>query len=156
MSSRDTILGTIRTALGDTPSPERPPTPHVWPDTNPSVQQMADRFAEELEAVTGELHRCASMDEAKTKLSELLAELGCKSIGSLDRPELREEIDALAECVDALEPELAAVIRLRYVEARTTRGIAELIGLSESSVRLRLTNAARLLELCLKKKGVLK
>lgn len=73
-----------------------------------------------------------------------------------DPPELREEIDALAGCVDALEPEFADVIRLRYVEARTTRGIAELIGLSESSVRLRLTNAARLLELCLKKKGVMK
>ncbi|MFH1730635.1 MAG: sigma-70 family RNA polymerase sigma factor [Planctomycetota bacterium] len=73
-----------------------------------------------------------------------------------DPPELREEIAALAKCVDALEPELADVIRLRYVEGRTTRGIAGVIGLSESSVRLRLANAARLLEQCLKKKGVLK
>lgn len=73
-----------------------------------------------------------------------------------DPPELREEIAALAECVDALEPEFADVIRLRYVEARTTRGIAEVIGLSESSVRLRLTNAARVLEQCLKEKGILK
>lgn len=73
----------------------------------------------------------------------------------LDRPEVREEIRAVGDCVSALDEELARIVRLRYVAAGTTRGIAAATGLPESTVRLRLTEALGLLERCLKSKGVL-
>ena len=69
-------------------------------------------------------------------------------------PELRETIDALSQCIEALDPGLARVVRLRYVESRTTRGIADAAGISEATVRLRLKDAAVLLGQCLKRKGV--
>lgn len=70
-----------------------------------------------------------------------------------ESPESREERQALAGCVEALPAELAQVIRLRYVEARTTRGIAAATTLPESTVRLRLKEAAEALEKCLRGKG---
>ena len=66
-----------------------------------------------------------------------------------------EEIDALRLCVDSLPADLARIVRLRYVQGRTTRGIAEATDMAESTVRLRLTEAMDLLERCLAGKGVL-
>jgi L-lactate dehydrogenase complex protein LldG len=90
MSSRDAILNRIRTALASDPPVDRPPAPEVWPRKNPSVEEMARRFAEELKAVQGEVHRLATMDDARRKLTELLQELNCQKIGALDRPLCRE------------------------------------------------------------------
>ena len=70
-----------------------------------------------------------------------------------DTPETREEIEAVQSCVDALPPELARVIRLRYVEARTTRGVAAATGLPEATVRLRLGEAMDILGRAMKEKG---
>jgi RNA polymerase sigma-70 factor (ECF subfamily) len=67
-----------------------------------------------------------------------------------------EELDAVRDCVANLEaasPELAAIVRLRYVDGRSTRGIAVAAGLPESTVRLRLDEARKLLAKCLKGKG---
>ena len=72
MNSRDTVLGRIRKALADRPVEELPPVPEVWPETNPDAETMAERFAEELDAVQGELHRCRSMDDARAKLRGLM------------------------------------------------------------------------------------
>ena len=47
------------------------------------------------------------------------------------------------------------LMRLRYVSAGTTRGIATATDVPEATVRLRLTEALGLLERCLKSKGVL-
>ena len=73
----------------------------------------------------------------------------------LESPEVREEVDAVSDCVSALPDELAQVVRLRYVAAGTTRGIATATGTPEATVRLRLKDALGLLERCLKSKGVL-
>jgi RNA polymerase sigma-70 factor (ECF subfamily) len=70
------------------------------------------------------------------------------------RPETREEIEALRDCIDALPQDLARFVRLRYVDGMTTRGMAEAERLPEATVRLRLGEAKALLEKCLQSKGV--
>jgi len=66
-----------------------------------------------------------------------------------------EENDAVGDCVATLPDDLARIVRLRYVEARTTRGIAGATGIPEATVRLRLSEAMAALERCLKSKGIL-
>jgi len=68
-------------------------------------------------------------------------------------PELREEMDAVRAGVQSLSAELARIVRLRYVEGRTTRGIAAAIDLPEATVRLRLNEAVGLLARDLRAKG---
>ncbi len=78
-------------------------------------------------------------------------------VGADDPPasaELREEADAVGQCVSALPDELRRVIRLRYVSGMTTRGISAETGLAEATVRLRLEDARRRIERCLRGKGV--
>jgi len=67
----------------------------------------------------------------------------------------REEIDAVRQCVAALPDELGRLVRLRYVQGLTTRGVAEAADMPESTVRLRLGEARRRLRECLAGKGVL-
>ena len=66
----------------------------------------------------------------------------------------REELAALRLCVDALPPDLARLVSLRYVEGLATRAIAETERMPEATVRLRLDEARAALERCLKSKGV--
>ena len=70
-------------------------------------------------------------------------------------PEVREEFEAVRDCVAALPAELGRIVRLRYIDARTTRGIAEATGTAEATVRARLAEAKGMLERCLRGKGVL-
>ena len=72
----------------------------------------------------------------------------------VDRPEVREEIAAVRDCVAALPAELGRIVRLRYVDAMTTRGIAAQTHMAEATVRLRLKEAGELLEACLAGKGI--
>jgi len=65
----------------------------------------------------------------------------------------REEFEAVRACVAALPAELGQIVRLRYVEARTTRGIAAVTLVPEATVRLRLKQAMELLARCLKDRG---
>ena len=51
--------------------------------------------------------------------------------------------------------DLGRIIRLRYVQGRTTRGIAAVTEMAEATVRSRLKEAVSLLESCLRDKGVL-
>ncbi len=67
----------------------------------------------------------------------------------------REEIDAVRACVDALPADLSTIVRLRYVDGRTTRGIAAATGLAEATVRSRLSEAQDLLADCLGAKGIM-
>ena len=90
MSSRENILSRIRAALQDDPPLDRPPTPQVWPRQNPTTEQLVERFVQEIEAVAGEVHRCASMDEARNKLAELVGQLDQTTIGGIDHPLTRE------------------------------------------------------------------
>lgn len=66
-----------------------------------------------------------------------------------------EEVQAIAGCVSALPQELARLVRLRYVDGRTTRGVAEAAGMPEATVRSRLAEAHALLLACMRGKGFL-
>ncbi len=66
----------------------------------------------------------------------------------------REEIDAVRQCVQALPEDLRRVVRLRYVVGQTTRGIAADTRIAEATVRLRIEEARRRIEKCLRGKGV--
>jgi len=96
MNSRDAILSRIRRQLANGPAVEAPPVPEVWPRENPSVDQMATRFAEELHAISGEVIRCGSMEEARRKLLELMEQGGWEKVGAMDRPLCRDLAGELA------------------------------------------------------------
>ncbi len=83
-------------------------------------------------------------------------QLAAETLAAPDNPgggQLREQLDAVGACVGELPAELAAVVRLRYADSRTTRGIAAAVGLPESTVRLRLREAQQRLQRCLRRKG---
>lgn len=61
---------------------------------------------------------------------------------------------ALSEGLAALPDALREILTLRYVDALTTRGIAEHCSIPESTVRLRLREAMGLLTTSLREKGV--
>jgi len=69
--------------------------------------------------------------------------------------EAAEEHEAINDCISRLPEEMANIVRLRYVAARTTRGIAAAAEMPESTVRLRLAEALAALESCLRAKGIL-
>lgn len=87
--------------------------------------------------------------------TELAGEVFAVHANPADTPETREQLDALRDCIQALPADLARLVRLRYVDARTTRGIALAIGMAEATVRARLNEAVASLHECLKKKGIL-
>lgn len=95
MSSRDAILGRIRKELAGTKPVDLPPVAEVWPRLKPSVDQMASRFAQELEAVHGETIRCRSMEDARAKLVELVERGGYGRLAAVDRPVCRELVAGL-------------------------------------------------------------
>jgi RNA polymerase sigma-70 factor (ECF subfamily) len=66
----------------------------------------------------------------------------------------REHLAAVTACVGELPRAAAALVRLRYVEGRTTRAIAEAVGLPEATVRLRLKEALAALAAHLRARGV--
>ena len=90
MNSRDAILSRIRSGLAHDAPRTQPPAPEVWPRENPSVEQMAARFAVELEAVQGETLRAGSMEEARAKLAEVVEQAQWQTLGAVDRPICRE------------------------------------------------------------------
>lgn len=85
-------------------------------------------------------------------------ELAERVLVSGDNPgrsaEMREEVDAVRHCIGTLTADLQCAVRLRYIEGRTTRGIAAEMNLPEATVRLRLEEARRRIEACLRSKGV--
>lgn len=95
MNSREAILRRVRDALAGHRAMDPPPVPEVWPRQHPDVAAMAARFAEELQAVHGEVLRAATLDEAGQRLAERSARQGWQSIGALDRPLCRQLAQAL-------------------------------------------------------------
>ena len=90
MSSRDAILGRIQTELADVAPVAEPPLAEVWPRGNPSAEQLIERFTGELEAVHGQVVHCGSMEEARRKLDDLMAEFRWMTLGSVNHPICRE------------------------------------------------------------------
>jgi len=66
---------------------------------------------------------------------------------------LREEIAALSECAENLPEDSENLIRLRYVDALTTRAMAERLEVPESTIRLRLKQAKEMLLVRMRGKG---
>ena len=94
MSSRDTILGRIRSALSEETPPEQAPSvPEVWPRTNPDVETMANRFASEIAAVQGECVECKDAQTVQSVLAELMEQNGWSTIAAADRPVLRTVLE---------------------------------------------------------------
>jgi L-lactate dehydrogenase complex protein LldG len=124
MSARDAILSRIRTRLAEDQPLERPPAPEVWPRENPPIDQMITRFIQELEAVSGEAVRCASMEEARAKLAELCREQGWTKLGAMDRPICREiaagfSPEQVAWAADEWTPQSMAELSAGLVAADT-------------------------------------
>jgi RNA polymerase sigma-70 factor (ECF subfamily) len=71
-----------------------------------------------------------------------------------EAPAAREETQAVRRAVEELPADLALLVRLRYVEGRTTRGVAAAAGLPESTVRLRLDEARARLGDLLRAQGI--
>ncbi len=90
MSSRDTILARIRSALsGDTPPAEPPAVPEVWPRENPDIETMANRFAAAIALVQGECIECKSAEAVQSVLAELMEENVWTTLGAADNHQLR-------------------------------------------------------------------
>ena len=88
--ARDNILRRIRTGLEKGEPRERPDVPEVWPQTNPSREELLERFTSELETVSGEVVRCASMEDAGSKLRTLLGERGDQATRCIALPHPHE------------------------------------------------------------------
>ena len=84
---------------------------------------------------------------------ELAEEIFTSGIGVVDQVQVNEEIQAVQDCLAALPEGLQQIIRLLYVEGRTTRGIAAAMSMPEATVRLKLRGAHGMLQRCLKTKG---
>lgn len=85
-------------------------------------------------------------------------EMAEEMIAGTDNPAMtsqaNEELDGVRHCVEQLPDELRHIVRLRYVDGMTTRGIGEAIKMPEATVRLRLDEARSAVERCLRSKGV--
>ncbi|RMF99437.1 MAG: hypothetical protein D6741_08535 [Planctomycetota bacterium] len=121
MSSRDEILNRIRTRLADDPPLERPPVPEVWAKTDPPLEQMMERFANELAAVQGELFRVADVNAARNQLETLCSEAGYGELVVSGHPLARELATGLSvpirECSDNPVPRDLADVPVSLVEA---------------------------------------
>jgi L-lactate dehydrogenase complex protein LldG len=78
-------LHRIRTEVATGPHVEMPGVPEVWPRLGADPDTMAERFTSELQAISGEVIRCGTMDEAQNRLAELVAQAGWTSIGVMYR-----------------------------------------------------------------------
>ena len=122
MSSREAILERIRTALSAGQTVDIPPVPEVWPRTNPTTEQLVERFSSELVAVQGEIIRCGSMEEVRRKLADLADQSQWQLIGSVDRPICRQataelESDRVGWAADDWEPQRMAELSVGLVAA---------------------------------------
>lgn len=118
MSSRDEVLGRVRDALSDRPMVDLPDVPRLWPETNPTSEEMLDRFATEFAALEGELIRCADMNAARAEFGKLLDSLASETnaeggiadaaarIGAIQRPLVRELLEGSSiKTIEWGEPE---------------------------------------------------
>ena len=95
MTSREVILQRIRSGLtnavaagfGDV---QEPPVPEVWPRTGRTSSELFAQFSEELNLLKGEPLRCATVDDARQQLYQVVEAGGYSRLGCLDRPLLRD------------------------------------------------------------------
>jgi len=122
MKSRDSILQCVRDAVTKHPHVAPPPVPEVWPLENPTPAAMAERFTKELTEVHGEVIRCATMEEARKRLAELVEQAEWTSLGGMDRTTVREATADLAPgliewAVDGWQPQRMADLSASVIES---------------------------------------
>jgi len=84
-------------------------------------------------------------------------ELADEPLAAQDRdPESLEEMKAVAAFVEALPDEMGRLVRLRYVDGRTTHGIAAVTGVPEPTVRIRLKESLAMMESWMRSQGFAK
>jgi L-lactate dehydrogenase complex protein LldG len=94
MSSRDKILGRIRSALNTAPGIEKlPQMPVIWPVKNLTEDQLRSLFCESLVQVAGEVVPCSSQEDAAVKITTFLKELNAKKIGLARRTIVTEILE---------------------------------------------------------------
>ena len=101
MTSRDIILQRIRAGLTNAAAADcgdlrEPPVPEVWPRTCPSPAALLARFCEELKLLSGEPVYCATIDDARRQLAQLMEGDACPRLGCLDRPLVRDLVGQIA------------------------------------------------------------
>ena len=74
MSARDDILKRIRDARRPELKSEVPAVPEIYPRLSPDSETLKTRYEKELTALSGTCFLLKSMDEAREKLGELIAE----------------------------------------------------------------------------------
>jgi len=95
MNSRDIILQRIRSGLANAAAAgfgdlREPPVPEVWPRECPPTDALVAQFSGELKLLSGEPVDCATMEEARRQLAQLMETGGWPRLGCLDRPLTRE------------------------------------------------------------------
>jgi L-lactate dehydrogenase complex protein LldG len=111
MNSRDIILQRIRSGLANAAAAgfgdvREPPVPEVWPRKCPPPAALVSQFSEELKLLSGEPVHCATMDDARQRLAQLMESGGWSGLGCLDRPLVRELTGQIAvERLDWVSPD---------------------------------------------------
>ena len=100
MNSRETILQNIRQGLSNAHAAgfdglAAPSVPQVWPRCNPAAAALTGQFTEELKLVHGETIRCATIEEARQKLAELMTTAEWSTLAAMDRPLVHEVTEGL-------------------------------------------------------------
>jgi L-lactate dehydrogenase complex protein LldG len=121
MSSRDTILQRVRSQVSKGPHLVAPPVPEVWPRTSPAPAAMAEQFGRELAEVHGEVIRCATVQDARRQLAELVTTSGWTSLGVMDQPAAHQSLTdvppGLATTVTDWQPRRMAELSASLVVA---------------------------------------
>ncbi|MFW5839163.1 MAG: RNA polymerase sigma factor [Planctomycetota bacterium] len=97
----------------------------------------------------------SSRAEARSLDPELAEEMLSGGTNPRAAAARQEEIQAVRDCIHRLDESLQQVVRLRYVDALTTRAIGQELSMPEATVRLRLQEAQGHIQRCLQAKGLL-
>ena len=96
MTTKESMLQKIREAVGDLRnSVSLPPPPDVWMVEGLSVDEQANRFRANIEAVAGEVVFCNDLAEAVKRIAALLDETGSRRLAVHDREPCRTVAEQL-------------------------------------------------------------
>lgn len=110
MATKEEFLSRIRNALTDCKAEaiQEPPIPTVWTHEGLSVEQMVERFSENLKTVSGEIVVCEDRADATRRIRALFKGIDANRIGVLDRP--------LSRCVVEKIPDKEFVYASQFSE----------------------------------------
>ena len=95
MTTQELMLKKIREAVSDLRDTPLPAVPDVWPLEELPINEQADRFRTNLEAVAGEVVFCKNLAEATSRIAKLLESTDSRRLAVLDRPLSREVAEQL-------------------------------------------------------------